>query len=80
MTYMKLITGGVKRHLAVAVQLSAESITLCGCTVTRSHSWKRVAGLEGDECPRCAELAFHGGVVRAGSRRAFAAHSTGLAT
>jgi hypothetical protein len=58
MTYMKLITGGVRRHLAVADQLSAESITLCGCTVTRSHSWKRVGELEGDECQHCAELAF----------------------
>ena len=57
MTYMKLVTGGVKRHLAAADQPAAES-TLCGCTVTGAHSWMRIKGLEGDECPRCAELAF----------------------
>lgn len=57
MTYMKLITGGAKRHLALADQPSTD-VTLCGCTVTQAHNWKRVMGLEGDECPHCAELAF----------------------
>ena len=59
MTYMKLVTKGVKHHLAVADQASAGA-TLCGCTVTRSHSWKRIIGLEGDECRHCAALAFGG--------------------
>jgi hypothetical protein len=68
MTYMKLITGGVKRHLALADQPSTDS-TLCGCTVTGAHSWARIRGLEGDECLQCAELAF--GVDA--SRRALAA-------
>ena len=57
MTYMKLITGGVKRHLALADQPSTDS-TLCGCTVTGAHNWTRITGLEGDECPQCAERAF----------------------
>jgi len=60
MTYMKLVTGGVKRHLAAGDQPSAESATLCGCAVTRSHSWKLIGALEGDECQHCAELAFGG--------------------
>ena len=64
MTYMKLVTGGVKHHLTVADQPSAECITLCGCAVTRSHSWKRIRGLEGDECEHCAELAFGGNGVQ----------------
>jgi hypothetical protein len=71
MTYMKLVTGGVKRHLVVADQPSAESITLCGCTVTQSHSWKRVNGLEGDECQHCAEVAFDGSAARVESKRVF---------
>jgi hypothetical protein len=74
MNYMKLVTGGVKHHLCVADQPSGESNTLCGCVVTRLHSWKRVRGLEGDECPVCAALAFGGGVkvpvVRAEARLA----------
>ena len=64
MTYMKLVTGGVKHHLAAGDQPSAESITLCGCAVTRSHSWKLIGALEGDECQHCAELAFGGAVDR----------------
>jgi hypothetical protein len=60
MTYMKLVTGGVKRHLAAGDHPSAESVTLCGCAVTRSHSWKLIGALEGDECQLCAELAFGG--------------------
>jgi hypothetical protein len=63
MTYMKLITGGAKRHLALADQPSTD-VTLCGCTVTQVHNWKRIAGLEGDECPHCAELAFGVGTDR----------------
>jgi len=61
MNYMKLVTGGVKHHLCVADRPDGESATLCGCVVTRLHSWKRVRGLEGDECPVCAALAFGGG-------------------
>jgi len=57
MTYMKLITGGAKRHLALADQPATDS-TLCGCSVTGVHSWARIQGLEGDECPQCAERAF----------------------
>ena len=57
MTYMKLVTDGAKRHLVLADQPSTGS-TLCGCTVTQSQNWMRIKGLEGDECPRCAELAF----------------------
>jgi hypothetical protein len=68
MTYMKLVTGSVK-HLATGDQPAPESITLCGCTVTRSLSWRRVGRLEGDECPRCAELAF-GSEVRVRSNGA----------
>ena len=59
MTYMKLVTGGVKHHLCT-VDGVGESITLCGCVLTRSHNWKRIRGLEGDECAECAELAFGG--------------------
>ena len=61
MNYMKLVTRGVKHHLCVADQPNGDSSTLCGCVVTRLHSWKRVRGLEGDECPVCAALAFGGG-------------------
>jgi len=63
MNYMKLVTGGVKHHLCLADQPSGDSNTLCGCVVTRLHSWKRVRGLEGDECPVCAALAFGGGAT-----------------
>ena len=66
MAYMKLVTGGVKHHLILADQSPAE-FTLCGCTVTRSHSWKRVVGLEGDECEHCAQLAFGGSAAEAAS-------------
>ena len=51
MNYMKLVTGGVKHHLCVADQPNGESNPLCGCVVTRLHSWKRVRGLDGDELP-----------------------------
>jgi hypothetical protein len=58
---MKLITGGVKHHLCAADQPPGESITtLCGCVLTRTHSWKRIRGLEGDECAHCSDLAFGG--------------------
>jgi len=70
MTYMKLVTAGVKQHLTVADQPSVES-TLCGCTVTRAHNWKRITGLEGDECEVCAKLAFGGSAVQAESDGAF---------
>jgi len=69
MTYMKLVTGGVKRHLAAGDQPSAESVTLCGCAVTRSHSWKLIGALEGDECHHCAELAFGGRAGRQPAKR-----------
>jgi hypothetical protein len=60
MTYMKLVTGGVKHHLCLMDQAGGESLTLCGCVLTRIHNWKRIRGLEGDECVECAELAFGG--------------------
>src|ERR1700693_4530777 len=66
-TYLKLVTGGVRRHLCVADQASTDSITLCGCVVTRAQSWKQVKSLEGDECPHCADLAFGGGARRSES-------------
>jgi len=65
-TYMKLMTGGVKHHLVAADRSSSDS-TLCGCTVTRSHSWKSITRLEGDECEHCAEIAFGGTPIGAGS-------------
>ncbi|MDP9115395.1 MAG: hypothetical protein M3O20_17165 [Acidobacteriota bacterium] len=61
MSCMKLVTAGVKHHLCRAEQPGGELNTLCGCVVTRLHSWKRVGGIEGDECPVCAALAFGGG-------------------
>ena len=64
MTYMKLITGGVKHHLAAADQPPGEFTTLCGCVVTQPQSWKRINGFEGDECQHCAELAFGGSADR----------------
>jgi hypothetical protein len=58
--YMKIVTGDAAvRHLCLVDQFPFESGTLCGCAVTRSHSWKRISSLEGDECPQCAELAFN---------------------
>jgi hypothetical protein len=65
---MKLVTPGVKHHLAAAGPVSAESETLCGCVITQKQSWTRVDRLEGDECQRCAELAFGAERVAAGSR------------
>jgi len=67
-TYLKLVTGGVRHHLCVAGQASTESMTLCGCVVTRLQSWKEVKSLEGDECPHCADLAFGGGAPKTQSR------------
>lgn len=64
MTYLKLVTAGVNHHLVVADQPAGESITLCGCVVTRPHHLKRISGLEGDECQRCVELAFGGSADR----------------
>jgi len=58
MTYMKLVTKGMKRHLATTYLSSGDSLTLCGCVVTLPHSWKQIRSLEGDECERCAALAF----------------------
>ena len=60
MTYMKLVTEGTKHHLLAAYQSSGDSLTLCGCVVTRAHSWKQIRSLEGDECEQCASLAFSG--------------------
>ena len=61
MTYIKLASGGVKRHhLVVAGPPSAEFVTLYGCVVTQPQSWKLIGRLEGDECERCADLAFSG--------------------
>ena len=60
MTYMKLVTEGMKHHLSATYQSSGDSLTLCGCVVTRPHSWKQIRSLEGDECEQCASLAFRG--------------------
>ena len=60
MTYMKLVTEGTKHHLSAAYQSAGDSLTLCGCVVTRAHSWKQIRSLEGDECEQCASLAFSG--------------------
>jgi hypothetical protein len=57
---MKIVTDGVVHHLFLMDQVSNESKTLCGSTLTQSQSWKQINSLEGDECPRCAELAFGG--------------------
>jgi hypothetical protein len=37
--------------------------------VTRSHSWKLIGALEGDECHHCAELAFGGSAGRQPAKR-----------
>jgi hypothetical protein len=63
MTYMKLVTEGMKHHLSSTYQSSGNSQTLCGCVVTRPHSWKQIRSLEGDECEQCASLAFRGNAV-----------------
>jgi hypothetical protein len=60
MTYMKLVTAGMKHHLSATYHSSGDSLTLCGCVVTRPHSWKQIRSLEGDECEQCASLAFGG--------------------
>jgi hypothetical protein len=64
LTYLKLVRGGVKHHLCLVDQPPAESVTLCGCVVTRPQSWTHVSSLEGDECPQCAALAFGGGAPK----------------
>jgi hypothetical protein len=56
--YMKMLSGCSKKHLAVTGQRWDGAATLCGCSITRSHNWKLVMGLEGDECPECARRAF----------------------
>jgi hypothetical protein len=58
MTYVKLLTGGRRKHLALAENLGEGATTLCGGSLTIVHGWKRVTHLEGDECERCAEQAF----------------------
>lgn len=57
MTYIKLIADGAVSHLTNPDQAD-EGTTLCGCTVTRVKGWKRIATLEGDECPKCADRTF----------------------
>ena len=68
MTYMKLVTKGVKHHLSAMYESSGDSLTLCGCVVTLPHSWKQIRTLEGDECERCASLAFRGNATRTSDR------------
>jgi hypothetical protein len=58
--YMKIVTENAVRHLCALADFSADTKTLCGCAVTQLQSWKRVKTLEGDECARCADLAFDG--------------------
>jgi hypothetical protein len=57
MTYLKLMNSE-KKHLAVRDQTHDYLTTLCGCTITRPRSWTAITALEGDECERCASLAF----------------------
>jgi len=57
--YMKIVTEGVPHHLCMVDTISYEAKTVCGRILTEHHSWKRIRALEGDECPRCAELAFN---------------------
>ena len=58
MTYLKMTSGGAKKHLVSAEQELEEVTTLCGCTVTHLSSWKAVTALEGDECEKCAAVSF----------------------
>ena len=69
MRYMKLITGGVRHHLARTDQPPAELLTLCGCAVTGPHSWTQLGALTGDECENCAQIAFGGSAGRTASRK-----------
>ena len=55
-SYLKLLSGKAQ-HLFVD-NADAECITLCGGSVIRVRSCVRIKRLEGDECPRCAALAF----------------------
>jgi len=57
MTYMKLMARGSKPHLMKPDQ-QGDGATLCGCLVTHVLGWRRISALEGDECEKCAELAF----------------------
>jgi hypothetical protein len=57
MTYVKLVANGSKRHLMKPDQLE-DRATQCGCLVTDVLGWRRISALEGDECKKCAELAF----------------------
>ena len=68
MTYMKLVTEGMKHHLSANYQSSSDSLTLCGCIVTRPHSWKQISSLEGDECEQCASIAFRGKAAMTSNR------------
>jgi hypothetical protein len=56
-TYMKLVAQSAKWHLTKPDRIE-QGITLCGCVVTRVLGWRRIYALEGDECEKCAELAF----------------------
>lgn len=58
MTYLKLISDSVKRHLVLPGQDPGGVATLCGCTVTRARNWRAITALEGDECEKCADLSF----------------------
>jgi len=58
MTYIKMLSAGVKKHLIAEDQRFDEVTTLCGCTVTRPGSCKVVTALEGDECEKCASVSF----------------------
>jgi hypothetical protein len=57
MTYLKLAAHGYKPHLMSPDQLE-NGATLCGCVVTQAPGWRRISSLEGDECEKCAEVAF----------------------
>ncbi len=60
-TYLKLLGNSKgKNHLVLPSRLAADATTVCGATLTKVGSWKRIDHLEGDECPKCAERAFWG--------------------
>jgi hypothetical protein len=56
MTYLKLADS--PKHLALPDKAHEDGVTLCGCVMTRPHSWTAITALEGDECEKCASLAF----------------------
>jgi hypothetical protein len=61
MTYLKIDGQSAIKHLTLREAPYAGAITLCGGAIVRAERWKEIAALEGDECPKCAQLAFSDG-------------------